>query len=313
MRSLVTFVCDLALTGALVAQPPGHLSVSQPAGNLAQSQLDLRWDPVPGALSYEVLRKVNGKWFLNEEDPNCTPITNSTSLTGLAPGTDFEFCVRAVLASGVSSNGQIAKGHTLEAGAAAPVKTQTALKLPDVPDPDESSSRARSNTDPDPVPEGASITELLGPAPARGSRPARPDVQTGANGPPTMRNTNAEPDPVPANASINDLVPPPPPKAKIVTKEEPKGPPPPVPEGLMGLYMAQGDIRLSWRPVKEATGYQVEEEKDGKWVMLEDGIIEENKPSFVLKNRGAGPYLFRVRAVRYGVRSSFSLPTKIER
>lgn len=301
MRSLVTFVCALALTGALMAQPPGHLNISQPPGNLAQSQLDLRWEPVPNALGYEVLRKVNGKWWLNEEDPNCTPITNSTSLTGLAPGTDFEFCVRAVLASGVSANGQVAKGHTLEASATALARPQTTLNLPDVPDPDERSARTRSNTDPDPVPEGASITELLGPNPPKSSKPSAPKP---------IR--NAEPDPVPANASITDLVPPPP-KAKAATKEEPKGPPPPTPEGLMGLFMAQGDIRLSWRPVKEATGYQVEEEKDGKWVLLEDGIIEENKPSFVLKNRGAGPYLFRVRAVRYGVRSSFSLPTKIER
>ncbi len=302
MRSLLTLLCSLALTGALLAQAPGHLSISQPAGNLAQSQLDLRWDPVPGALGYEVLRRVNGKWWLNEEDPNCTPITNSTSITGLASGADFEFCVRAVLAGGVSPSGPVAKAHTLEAGKVAAAKPQAPLNLPDVPDPEESAPRTRSNTDPDPVPEGASISELLGPAPPKTSTPSVARV----------RNGNAEPDPVPANASIHDLVPPPP-KIKPASKEEPKGPPPPTPEGLMGLYNSQSDIRLSWRTVREATGYQVEEEKDGKWVLLEDGIIEENRPSFVLKNRGAGPYLFRVRAVRYGVRSSFSLPTKIER
>lgn len=304
MRSFAIVVVGLALTGAIWAQTPGQLSISQPAGNLAQSQLDLRWEPVPGALGYEVLRRVNGKWWLNEEDPNCTPMTNSTSITGLAAGADFEFCVRAVLSKGVSPNGPVAKAHTLEAGAVATARPQKPLNLPDVPDPEESSSRTRSNTDPDPVPEGASISELLGPAPAKGSKPPASKV----------RNDNAEPDSVPANASITDLVPPPPPpKNKPVSKEEPKGPPPPTPEGLMGLYNSQSDIRLSWRLVREATGYQVEEEKDGKWVMLEDGIIEENRPSFVLKNRGAGPYLFRVRAVRYGVRSSFSLPTKIER
>ncbi|MBX3170547.1 MAG: fibronectin type III domain-containing protein [Candidatus Eremiobacteraeota bacterium] len=302
MRSFTILVFGLVLTGAVWAQAPGHLNISQPPGNLAQSQLDLRWDPVPGALGYEVLRKVNGKWWLNEEDPNCTPMTNSTSITGLTAGADFEFCVRAVLASGVSANGPVAKAHTLEAGAVAAAKPQAALNLPDVPDPEESSSGTRGNTDPDPVPEGASISELLGPAPPKASRPPAP----------RLRNDNAEPDPVPANASITDLVPPPP-KSKPVSKEEPKGPPPPAPEGLMGLYNSQSDIRLSWRPVREATGYQVEEEKDGKWVLLEDGIIEENRPSFVLKNRGAGPYLFRVRAVRYGVRSNFSLPTKIER
>ncbi|MBN9418771.1 hypothetical protein ABS71_14430 [bacterium SCN 62-11] len=303
MRSFVTFALGLALTAQVLAQAPGHFDVSQPSGGLAQSQLDLRWDPVPGALGYEVLRKVNGKWWLNEEDPNCTPMTNSTSITGLASGADFEFCVRAVLSHGVSPNSQVSKGHTLAAGAAAPVKAQTPLNLPDVPDPEESSARGRSNTDPDPVPEGASVSELLGPAPAKSAKKTPPP-----------RNDNAEPDPVPAHASITDLVPPPPPpKNKPVAKEEPKGPPPPTPEGLMGLYTSQSDVRLSWRPVKDATGYQVEEEKDGKWVLLDDGIIEENRPSFVLKNRGSGPYLFRVRAVRYGVRSSFSLPTKIER
>lgn len=302
MRSLLTFLCSLALTGAILAQAPGHLNISQPSGNLAQSQLDLRWDPVPGALGYEVLRKVNGKWWLNEDDPNCTPITNSTSITGLPPGADFEFCVRAVLVSGVSPNSPVAKAHTLEAGTVAAAKPQAPLNLPDVPDPEENASRTRSNTDPDPVPEGASISELLGPAPPKSSKPPVSKV----------RNDNAGPDPVAANASINDLVPPPP-KSKPVSKEEPKGPPPPTPEGLMGLYNSQSDIRLSWRMVRDATGYQVEEEKDGKWELLEDGIIEENRPSFVLKNRGAGPYLFRVRAVRYGVRSGFSLPTKIER
>jgi len=81
----------------------------------------------------------------------------------------------------------------------------------------------------------------------------------------------------------------------------------------MGMFTSQSDVRLSWRPVREATGYLVEEEKEGKWVLLEDGVVNENRPSFVLKNRGAGPYFFRVRAVRSGVRSSYSLPTKIER
>ena len=301
MRSFAIFLCSLALARVVLAQAPNHLSITQPTGNLAQSQLDLRWDPVAGALGYEVLRKVNGKWWLNEEDPNCTPMTNSTSITGLAAGTDFEFCVRAVLASGVSANGPIAKGHTLEAGSVAAARPQAALNLPDVPDPDERSAQTKGNSDPDPIPEGASITELLGSAPPKGASP------------PPARVRNTEPDPVPANASITDLVPPPPKTTRPATKEEPKGPPPPAPDGLMGLFTAQGEIRLSWRPVKEATGYQVEEERDGKWSLLDDGLIEENRPSFVLKNRGAGPYLFRVRAVRYGVRSTFSLPTKIER
>lgn len=315
MRLVYLFLA-LSLAGPVCSQPgpaPRNLSITQPAGALAESQLDLRWDPVTGAMGYEVLRKVNGKWWLNEDDPNCIPMTNSTSITGLASGADFEFCVRAVLAGGVSPNGQVVKAHTSSAGTAtAPRVNKTPLKLPDVPDPDADAPKTHGATDPDPVPEGASITDLLPPPPKRGSKPVAqpaPPLPAPAQ---TAHNDNTEPAEIPANASITDLVPPPP-KPKAVPKEQPKGPPPPTPEGLMGLYNSQSDIRLSWRLVREATGYQVEEEKDGKWVLLDDGIIEENRPSFVLKNRGAGPYLFRVRAVRYGVRSSYSLPTKVER
>lgn len=296
----------LSLTGLAWSQPgqaPRNLSITQPAGALAESQLDLRWEPVVGAVGYEVLRKVNGRWWLNEDDPNCIPMTNSTSITGLTPGSDFEFCVRAVLPSGVSPNGQVVKAHTSAAGASGPARvTGAPLKLPDVPDPEAQASKTHGATDPDPVPEGASITDLL-PPPSKRKAPA-----AGATAP-----SNAS-DSVAAGHSVTDLVPPPPkPKAVTAPKEEPKGPPPPTPEGLMGLYSSQSEIRLSWRLVREATGYQIEEERDGKWVLLDDGIIEENRPSFVLKNRGAGPYLFRVRAVRYGVRSSYSLPTKVER
>jgi hypothetical protein len=82
----------------------------------------------------------------------------------------------------------------------------------------------------------------------------------------------------------------------------------------MGLFNGKGDIRLSWRIVQEATGYLVEEEKDGQWVSLDEGVIPENQPSVILKGRGgAGPYLFRVRSLRHGLRSSPSLPTRVER
>lgn len=289
LACLITVALGFTVGWSQPTQIPQNLNISQPGGNLAQSQLDLRWEPVTGALGYEVLRKVNGRWWLNEDDPNCTPMTNSTSITGLAAGSDFEFCVRAVLSTGVSPNGPVAKGHTLSAGATAPTKPQTALNLPDVPDPDAETARTRGNTDPDPVPASSSITDLLPPPPARVKSPPNTPQESGA-----------------------DLVPPPP-KARPANKEEPKGPPPPTPEGLMGMYTSQSEVRLSWRTVREATGYLVEEEKEGKWVLLEDGTVDENRPSFVLKNRGAGPYFFRVRAVRSGVRSSSSLPTKIER
>lgn len=258
---------------------PRNLVVSQPAGALAESQLNLRWDPIPGALGYEVLRKRNGSWWLNEDDPNCIPITNSTSITGLSPDTTFEFCVRAVLAKGVSPVGPAISGRTLPMGTAPVVrKAGPTAPLP-------------------------GITE-----PAEEPTPSRPTASL------PVRNTNLDPDKVPTSGSVIDLVPPPPKPKPPVREEKPKGPPPPAPLGVMGLFTGTGDIRLSWRPVAEATGYLVEEERDGKWVSVEEGVISENRPSLVVKGRsGAGPYVFRVRSVRYGLRSSESLPTKVER
>ena len=81
----------------------------------------------------------------------------------------------------------------------------------------------------------------------------------------------------------------------------------------MGFFSGGGDIRLSWRAVRDATGYLVEEERDGQWVAVEAGVIQENVPCLIVKGRGAGPYFFRVRSVRSGQRSNVSLPTKVER
>ncbi|MBT9583191.1 fibronectin type III domain-containing protein [bacterium] len=272
------WVCLLGVPGLAQEGVPRNLVIVQPAGGAAETQVNLRWDPIPGALGYEVLRKRNGSWWLNEEDPNCTPITNSTSITGLSPDTAVEFCVRAVLPKGLSANSAPATARTQPLGTA-PI------------------ARKEGPTQPLPVVDD--------------EPPARPAQ------PPPVRNTNADPDPVPVSGSITDLVPPPPkPKATPATpkEERPKGPPPPAPEGLMGLFTGKGDIRLSWRMVAEATGYLVEEEREGQWVSLEDGIIQENRPSLIVKGHGgAGPYLFRVRAVRHGQRSSVSLPTKVER
>ena len=75
---LITVAMGFTVGWSQPAQTPQNLSVTQPGGSLAQSQLDLHWEPVAGALGYEVLRKVNGRWWLNEEDPNCTPMTNAT-------------------------------------------------------------------------------------------------------------------------------------------------------------------------------------------------------------------------------------------
>lgn len=257
------------LAAVALAQPPSgvgsgpaRLEVSTPAGDAAQSQLDLHWEVVPGALGYEVLRKQGGRWWLNEDDPNCIPMTNSTSITGLAPDTEFEFCVRAVLSKGLSANSQVVKART------AP----------------------------------SSVTAF------RPSRPSPPPLPASVSQPPPEKSPSENP---------TDFLPAPPPRTPPATPHapaQPKGPPPPTPEGMMGIFNGEGQWRLSWRAVREATGYLVEEEKDGQWSVLDDGVIQENRPSLIVKSHPApGPYLFRVRAVRGGVRSSPSLPIKVER
>ena len=94
---------------------PADVAVTSATGAEASSQLVLRWTRVPGATSYEVYRKNKaGKWVLNEDDPNYTPLTNSTTLTGLDPATQYQFRVRAVGEKGVKSAlGAIVSGRTV--------------------------------------------------------------------------------------------------------------------------------------------------------------------------------------------------------
>lgn len=248
----------------------------QATGTGAETRIELRWDPVPGALGYEVLVKRNGRWHLNEEDPNYTPITNSTSLTGLSPGATFEFTVRAVLPKGVTA-------------AAAPLKASTALSSapPPVATPPVA-ARPLPVVDAQPTP-----------AP-RAERTAEPEDPELAG--------------IPLNAPITDLVPPPPQPATRKGEEKPKGPPPPAPEGLLGFFGSDDTIRLSWRPIRDASGYVVEEEKNGRWIAPEEGVIIENRASLTLKRHPSpGPYYFRVYAVRYGLRSTPSLAVRVER
>ncbi len=270
------FLALSLVSGQAAAQPrpPQNLVVTAPAGALSQSQLDLRWEAVPGALGYEVLRRRNGQWWLNEEDPNCTPMTTSTSLTGLSPDTEFEFCVRAVLAQGLSTSSLSVKARTSVADQAVttPSRVQAPLQLPST---SATSPRVEDSSEPT----------------------------------------------ISSQGSVLDLLPPPPKKVPVTPAQaaskpasEPKGPAPPVPGGLMGLFVGDGKIRLSWREVKEATGYLVEEERDGQWVTAPEGVIEEARPSLMVSGRGGpGPYLFRVRSRRQGSQSSPSLPLRVER
>lgn len=243
-----------ALAQAQVGNAPQNLVIVTTASNLAENQINLKWDPVPGARGYEVLQKRGSTWWLNEEDPNWTPMTSSTSLTGLSADSELEFCVRAVLPDGVS--------------------------------PSSLSVRARTAT-------SAATASASKPVPTVGEEP------------------------LDLSAPIGDLVPPPPKSTrprKAALEEAPKGPPPPPPEGLMGFFAGDDRVRLSWRKLAEANGYLVEEEREGQWVVLEKGVIDENQPSLVLQGyRSPGPYVFRVRATRAGQRSRPSLPTKVER
>ena len=89
---------------------PQRLSVAPTSGELGQHELHLVWDPVPGASGYEVFQRRQGKWWLNEEDPTCTPLTTSTTISGLDSNADYEFCVRAVGEAGKNSVYSIPSG-----------------------------------------------------------------------------------------------------------------------------------------------------------------------------------------------------------
>lgn len=238
-----------------VGPAPVNLAVEVPAGNLAESQLLLRWDPVPGALGYEVLQRRGDGWWLNESDPGYIPVTNSTAITGLLPNQEFEFCVRAVLPGGLSANSAVIRART---AVGEPVKAV----LPQA---------------------GGSLRE----------------------------------EPLDLNAPIGDLVPAPVRKAPPQKKPEratPEGPPPPAPGGLMVFFSGDDKARLSWRKVSEATGYLVEEEREGRWQALEKGVVVENQPWIVLSGYPSpGPYHFRVRSLRGGQQSPPSLPARLER
>ncbi|MGE0491689.1 MAG: fibronectin type III domain-containing protein [Vulcanimicrobiota bacterium] len=92
--SLVTGLLVL-LAGLALAQPsaPTGLTVTP---NEEVAGVNLRWDPVPGAVGYEVLQWRNGKWWFNDEDPSRTPLTSSTTIGNLEPNTEYRFSVRAV-------------------------------------------------------------------------------------------------------------------------------------------------------------------------------------------------------------------------
>ena len=101
-----------------VLAAPRGLTITSAAGEAGQSELRLRWEAVPGASGYEVLQWRRGKWWLDDQDPNRTPLTTSTSISGLDSNSAYEFCVRAVGEGGkTSAYSASAGGRTMAPGA----------------------------------------------------------------------------------------------------------------------------------------------------------------------------------------------------
>jgi hypothetical protein len=128
---LTPFLTGLAFVPMLASRPamaqaalpvPAQFTVVTAPGDGATSQLVLRWKRVPGATSYEVWRlNKAGKWVLNEDDPNYTPLTNSTTVTGLDADTKYQFRIRAVGDKGLKSAlSAVAAGRTIAADISLP-------------------------------------------------------------------------------------------------------------------------------------------------------------------------------------------------
>lgn len=222
------------LAGAVIAQAnlpaPTGLTVTAPPAPAGVSRLDLRWEKVPGAMGYEILQLRNGKWWFNEDDPNRTPLTTSTSISGLEPQTSYEFCVRAVGGSGISS------------AMSTPVGARTQ---------------------------------------------GRQEINVSSN--PTTR-------PTPGQSDV------------LITSGKDKGKAPEAPSGIFGTFPQQDRIKLSWRPVPGASGYVIEEMKEGVWKPAEDIVGAREATSVIIINHPTpGPYKFRLRAI--GTNGKFSEPS----
>lgn len=100
-----------------VLPAPRGLTITNVPGDAGSQQLRLQWEPVPGATGYEVFQWRKNTWWLNEDDPNRTPLTTSTVIQGLDSGSAYEFCVKAIGEGGKSSAySASAGGRTGQAG-----------------------------------------------------------------------------------------------------------------------------------------------------------------------------------------------------
>lgn len=101
-RALLAAAQLLLLTALVGAQPaaPTGLTIEPPQGSDGQTELQLRWAPVKGAVGYEVYQLRGGRWIFDEEDNSRIPLTSSTLITGLSPSRSYSFKVRALDAEG---------------------------------------------------------------------------------------------------------------------------------------------------------------------------------------------------------------------
>ncbi|HXE73579.1 MAG TPA: fibronectin type III domain-containing protein [Candidatus Nitrosotenuis sp.] len=140
---LLLVLWALPLAAEEVLDTPAGLRVEVPPAPRGRTTVILRWEPVPGAVGYEVLQMRGGQWWLNEDDPNCIPITTSATLGGLEPGRTYLFRVRAVGPhSSVSQPSEPVEARTLDPEMVsrpgpAPVATSTATRRidPEAPPP----------------------------------------------------------------------------------------------------------------------------------------------------------------------------------
>ncbi len=220
---------------------PAGVIVRTPDPPEGSSSLELRWNPVRGAVGYEVYQYRAGRWWFDEQDIARTPLTSSTVITGLDPATTYRFRIKAIGPDGEKSPfSAVVQGTTLEAGA--------------------------------------------GEAYQGGSADSSRSVLSGSK--------------------------------KVLSGDEVQArlklPPPDPPNGIIGVFAGSDTVKLSWRQVKGAVRYYVEEFQDDRW----RSVAESRGKTYVeiSDHPSPGPYKFRIRAVGVNGKSSPpSWPVTVER
>ncbi|MCA9797442.1 MAG: fibronectin type III domain-containing protein, partial [Candidatus Eremiobacteraeota bacterium] len=119
----------------------------------------------------------------------------------------------------------------------------------------------------------------------------------------------------PREVSVRPIAPDSPPPTSSVVMVDPKAPAPDAPTGLFAFFTSQDEIKLTWRAVRLADRYYVEEELEGKWEPVKPEVQVRSSNEVLIKEHPTpGPYRFRVRAVgKNGKSSSPSFPVTARR